>query len=252
MSAGLGFKLLVWRQESAERPGRLLPYEISGISPGMSFLEMLDKLNEELVKRGEVPVAFESDCREGICGACGLVINGVAHGPKLGCTSCELRMREFANGATITVEPFRARAFRVVRDLVVDRSAFDRILTRGGYVSVNAGSAPEANSMPVPKESTEKAFEAATCIGCGACVAACPNASASLFVGAKIAQYAWLPQGQPERRRRVLRMVEQMDAEGFGDCSNHGECEAVCPKQISIGQIALMRREYVKAVLKGE
>jgi succinate dehydrogenase iron-sulfur subunit len=252
VSARLGFKLLIWRQEGPDRPGRLLPYEILDISPGMSFLEMLDKLNEDLVLKGEVPIAFESDCREGICGACGLVINGVAHGPKLGCTTCELRMREFANGTTITVEPFRARAFGVVRDLVVDRSAFDRILARGGYVSVNAGSAPEANSIPVPKASAENAFEAATCIGCGACAAACPNASASLFVGAKVAQYAWLPQGQPEMRRRVFRMVEQMDAEGFGDCSNHGECEAVCPKKISIAQIALMRREYIKAVLKGD
>lgn len=252
MSGGLRFDLRIWRQEGPGRPGRLVTYPVEGISPEMSFVEMLDKLNEELVRRGEAPVAFESDCREGICGTCGLVINGVAHGSKLGCATCELRMREFADGSTITIEPFRARAFPVVRDLVVDRSAFDRILARGGYVSVDTGSAPEANSIPVPKENAERALDAASCIGCGACVAACPNASASLFVGAKVAQYFWLPQGQPERRRRVLRMVEQMDAEGFGDCSNHAECEAVCPKRISIGTIALMRREFLRAVFAGE
>ncbi len=249
---GLRFELRIWRQEGPGRPGRLVAYRVEGISPEMSFVEMLDKLNEELVREGDVPVAFESDCREGICGTCGLVINGVAHGPKSACATCELRMREFRDGSTITVEPFRARAFPVVRDLVVDRSAFDRILARGGYVSVDTGSAPEANSIPVPKEKAERALDAASCIGCGACVAACPNASAALFVGAKVAQYFWLPQGQPERRRRVWRMVEQMDAEGFGDCSNHAECEAVCPKRISIGSIALMRREYMRAVLGGE
>lgn len=252
MSGGLGFVLRIWRQEGPARPGRLVSYRVEGISPEMSFLEMLDKLNEDLARKGEAPVAFESDCREGICGACGLVINGVAHGPKPACATCELRMREFRDGSTITVEPFRARAFPVVRDLVVDRSAFDRILARGGYVSVDTGSAPEANSIPVPKENAERALDAASCIGCGACVAACPNASASLFVGAKVTQYTWLPQGQPERRRRVLRMVEQMDAEGFGGCSNHAECEAVCPKRISIGSIARMRREYLRAVFAGE
>lgn len=252
MSGSLRFELRIWRQEGPGRPGRLVSYRVEGISPEMSFLETLDKLNEELVRSGQVPVAFESDCREGICGACGLVINGVAHGPKLACATCELRMREFPDGSTITVEPFRARAFPVVRDLVVDRTAFDRILARGGYVSVNTGSAPEANSIPVPKENAEKALDAASCIGCGACVAACPNASASLFVGAKVAQYVYLPQGQAERRRRVRRMVDEMDAQGFGACSNHGECEAVCPKRISIAHIALLRREYLKAVFAGD
>jgi succinate dehydrogenase / fumarate reductase iron-sulfur subunit len=217
----------------------------------MSFLEVLDRLNEDLITKGEDPVAFDSDCREGICGTCGLVIDGVSHGPKAACTTCELRMRSFKDGDTLTVEPFRARGFPVIKDLVVDRSAFDRIMAKGGYISVNAGSAPEANSIPVSKEKADAAMDAAACIGCGACVAACPNASASLFVSAKISQFTHLPQGHEERRRRALAMVTQMDDEGFGDCSNHGECEAVCPKEISIAHIARMRREYFKAVLSG-
>jgi succinate dehydrogenase / fumarate reductase iron-sulfur subunit len=238
------FKLRIWRQEGPSQPGRLEDYEVDGISDDMSFLEMLDVLNEKLVKTGKTAVQFDSDCREGICGTCGLVINGIAHGPKAACTTCEVRMRSFADGSTITVEPFRALAFPVVRDLVVDRSAFDRIIAKGGYVSVHAGAAQDANCLPVGKDAAEVAMDYAACIGCGACVAACPNASASLFVGAKITQLANLPQGQPERKRRVVAMVTQMDAEGFGDCSNHGECEAVCPKTISIMGIAQMRRDY--------
>ncbi len=244
------YSLRIWRQPGPAQPGRLVPYAVEGISPDMSFLEMLDLLNEKLLRGGEPAIEFDSDCREGICGTCGLVIDGVAHGPKAACTTCELRMREFSDGATITVEPFRARGFPIVKDLVVDRTAFDRIMARGGYVSVNVGSAPEANAIPVAKEIAEKAMDAAACIGCGACVAACPNASASLFVSAKIAQLALLPQGHAERRRRALRMIEQMDREGFGDCSNHGECQAVCPKEISIENIARMRREFFKAALK--
>jgi len=213
----------------------------------MSFLEMLDHLNEQLVKRGEEPVAFDSDCREGICGTCGLVIDGMAHGSRLGCTTCELRMRHFRDGASITVEPFRARAFPVIKDLVVDRGAFDRIMQRGGYISTNAGSAPDANAIPIAKDIQEEAMDSAACIGCGACVAACPNASASLFVSAKISHLVLLPQGVAERERRALGMIEQMDREGFGNCSNHAECEAVCPKSISILNIARMRREFFGA-----
>jgi succinate dehydrogenase / fumarate reductase iron-sulfur subunit len=242
------FCLNIWRQPNANSPGGLVSYTVDDIVPEMSFLEMLDALNEDLSKRGEDPIAVESDCREGICGNCGVVIDGVAHGPKGAVTTCELRMREFQDGDTITVEPFRARAFPVIKDLVIDRSAFDRIIAQGGYVSVDTGAAPEANIIPVPKEQSDQAIDAASCIGCGACVAACPNASASLFVGAKIAQYTFLPQGQLERKRRALRMVEQMDGEGFGDCSNHAECEAVCPKEISISHIAVLRREVIKAV----
>ncbi len=245
------FNLQVWRQDGPDKPGKLTPYAVEGVLPDMSVLEMLDLLNEDLAKKGERPVEFDSDCREGICGTCGLVINGVAHGSKLACTTCELRMREFHDGATITIEPFRAMAFPIVKDLVVDRSAFDRIIARGGYVSVNTGSAPEANSIPVGKEDADRGMDMATCIGCGACVAACPNASASLFTGAKIAQMIHMVQGHPERRRRVTAMVEQMDAEGFGDCSNHAECEAVCPKSISIDAIATMRREWLRALLFG-
>lgn len=249
MSATIDVNLKVWRQPNAQHPGSLKSYLVKGVSPDMSVLEMLDVLNDDLTKNGEDPIAFDSDCREGICGTCSLVINGVAHGPKAACTTCELRMRAFRNGESIVIEPFRAKAFPVIKDLVVDRSAFDRIIAAGGYVSVNAGSAPEANSLPVPKVEADKAMDAAACIGCGACVAACPNASASLFVSAKISQMAHLPQGQAERKRRALRMVEQMDSEGFGDCSNHGECEAVCPKEISISHIAQMRRDFVAAAL---
>jgi len=222
---------------------------VDGISPNQSFLEMLDQLNEQLIAEGKDPVAFESDCREGICGMCGLTINGMPHGPRLRSTTCELRMRHFEDGSTITVEPFRADAFPVIKDLVVDRSAFDRIMAAGGYISVNTGSAPDANAIPIPKHIAEEAMDAAACIGCGACVAACPNASASLFVAAKIAHLSLLPQGHPERERRVLRMVEAMDKEGFGACSNHGECEAACPKGISIVNIARMRAEYRRAMV---
>jgi len=241
----------VWRQAGPREKGRLVSYAVTDVSPDMSFLEMLDLLNEQLIARGEEPVEFDSDCREGICGMCGLVINGKAHGGKHGCTTCELRMREFKDGAKITIEPFRARGFPVIKDLVVDRSAFDRIMQKGGYVSVNTGSAPEANAVPVPRANAEKAMDAAACIGCGACVASCPNASASLFVSAKVAQLALMPQGLPERTRRALMMIARMDAEGFGDCSNHGECEAVCPKKISIENIARMRREYFRAAVRG-
>ncbi|HEX5132719.1 MAG TPA: succinate dehydrogenase/fumarate reductase iron-sulfur subunit [Candidatus Krumholzibacteria bacterium] len=243
----MNFKLKIWRQAAADKPGAFKEYSVSDVIPEMSFLEMLDHLNEQLVKRGEEPVAFDSDCREGICGTCGLVIDGLAHGSRQGCTTCELRMRHFKDGAAITVEPFRARAFPVIKDLVVDRGAFDRIIQRGGYITTNAGSAPDANAIPVPKQVQEDAMDAAACIGCGACVAACPNASASLFVSAKIAHMALLPQGGPEREQRALGMIEQMDREGFGNCSNHGECEAVCPKEISITNIARMRREFYRA-----
>ena len=248
MDKKMSFDLQVWRQPSSYSPGSFVRYRLDNVMPEMSFLEMLDMLNEKLVKQDEEPVAFESDCREGICGNCGLVINGVAHGPKPACTTCELRMREFMDASRIVIEPFRANGFPVVKDLVVDRSAFDRIIAEGGYVSVNTGSAPDANLTPIPKEVADKAMDAATCIGCGACVAACPNASASLFTSAKISQYAFLPQGSVERTRRVLQMTKQMDLEGFGDCSNHAECEAVCPKTISVAHIALMRREYVRAL----
>jgi succinate dehydrogenase / fumarate reductase iron-sulfur subunit len=249
MSDERSYKLAIWRQAGPRAAGRLVTYAISGIAPDMSILETLDLLNDELVKKGEEPVEFDSDCREGICGCCGLVVDGVAHGPRQACTTCELRMRLFPDGATITIEPFRARAFPIIKDLVVDRSAFDRIMAAGGYVSVNTGSAPDANLTPIPKGIADRAMDAAACIGCGACVAACPNASASLFVSAKITQLALLPQGKAEARRRALRMIAAMDQEGFGACSNHGECEAVCPKEISISHIAKMRREYFKAAV---
>lgn len=246
------FNLKIWRQSGPAAEGRLVDYSVEGVSAEMSVLEMLDLLNERLTEAGDEPIAFDSDCREGICGACGLVIDGVAHGPKAMTTTCELRMRAFQDGTTIVIEPFRAAAFTPVKDLVVDRSAFDRIISGGGYVSINAGSAPDANATPVGKSAADDAMDAAICIGCGACVAACPNASASLFTAAKIAQLAALPQGEPERGRRAGRMVSRMDAEGFGDCSNHGECEAVCPKGISIETIATMRREYIRSALRGD
>jgi len=245
------FHLKVWRQPGPDAPGRFEEYTVDNILPEMSFLEMLDQLNEQLIRENKEPVEFDSDCREGICGTCGLVINGMPHGPRLGCTTCELRMRHFPDGATITVEPFRADAFPVIKDLVVDRSAFDRIMAAGGYISINTGSAPDANTILIPKDVAEEAMDAAACIGCGACVAACPNASASLFVGAKISQLALLPQGQLEREARARRMVEQMDLEGFGGCSNHGECEAACPKGISIVNIARMRREFIRGMMAG-
>lgn len=248
--SNLNLTLKIWRQPSPDAPGSMHTYPVDNISTHMSFLEMLDVLNERLVKEGKEPVEFDYDCREGICGTCGLVINGVAHGPRKLTATCQLHMREFKDGDTITIEPWRANAFPVIKDLVVDRGAFDRIVAKGGYTSVNTGNARDANEIPIGKEDADKAFDAAACIGCAACVAACPNASASLFVSAKVSQYAHLPQGHPERERRVLKMVHQMDAEGFGNCSNHGECEAVCPKGISISNIALMRREYMKAALK--
>lgn len=242
-------KLKIWRQSSAKEQGYLEEYTLSEVSPEMSFLEMLDLLNEQLITSGQEPVEFDHDCREGICGSCNLMINGQAHGPQQRTATCQLYMRHFQAGETVVVEPWQAQAFPIVKDLVVDRSALDRILVAGGFISVKTGSAPEANSIPIPFDNAQTAFDYATCIGCGACVAACPNASASLFTAAKISHLASLPQGHPEQQQRVLRMTEQMSAEGFGDCSNHGECEAVCPKGISIDAIATMRREYIKAIL---
>lgn len=246
----MNLTLQVWRQPGPDRPGKMVRYAAENISPDMSFLEMLDVVNEGLIRRGEDPIAFESDCREGICGNCGLVVNGRAHGPDPGTTVCQLHMRRFRDGETIVIEPWRARAFPVLKDLVVDRGALDRVIAAGGYVSVNTGGAPDANALPIPKDTLEKAMDSAACIGCGACVAACKNASAALFTGAKITHLGLLPQGEPERARRVVRMVEQMDAEGFGSCSNEGECWAVCPKEIPIANIARMNREYFRALLK--
>lgn len=243
--------LSIWRQASPDATGKMVDYTIDDISEDMSFLEMIDLLNEKLINDGKEPVEFDHDCREGICGMCSMVIGGTAHGPKSRTTTCQLHMRSFKDGDQITIEPWRASAFPIVKDLVVDRTAFDRIIGAGGYVSVNTGNAPDGNAMPISKELADQAMDAATCIGCGACVAACPNASAALFVGAKISQYTHLPQGHPERSRRAQRMVDQMDAEGFGSCSNHGECEAVCPKGISIKNIATMRREYAKSMFSG-
>ncbi len=244
----ISLTLKVWRQKGPNEPGKLVSYELKDISTHMSFLEMLDVLNEQLIHKGEDPVEFDNDCREGICGMCSLVINGIPHGPQKSTATCQLHMRKFRDGETITIEPFRAKAFPVIKDLVVDRSAFDRIIQAGGYVSMNAGGAPDANNIPIAKEIADEAMDAAACIGCGACVAACPNASASLFTAAKISQLALLPQGHPERKRRARAMVAQMDAEGFGDCSNHAECEAVCPKNISILHIARMKREYLRTI----
>jgi len=241
--------LKIWRQKQGDKNGKLTDYSIGDISPNSSFLEAMDLLNEDLIKKGEEPIEFDSDCREGICGTCGLVIDGVAHSPQKAIATCQLHMRRFKDGDTITVEPFRSKAFPIVKDLVIDRSSMDRIIAKGGYISVNTGSASDANALPISKEKADLSMDAAACIGCGACVAACPNASASLFVSAKISQYVFLPQGEPEAKRRAMQMVEKMDAEGFGSCSNHGECEAVCPKEISISNIARMRREYLKAVI---
>jgi len=242
--------LHVWRQKNASSPGKLVRYEVPNVNPEMSFLEMLDVLNEDLILKGEEPIAFDHDCREGICGMCGMMINGVAHGGMRGTTVCQLHMRHFKAGAEIYLEPWRARAFPLIRDLAVDRSAFDRIIAAGGYISVPAGSAPDGNAIPVAKENAELAMDAAACIGCGACVAACPNAAAALFTGAKISQFALLPQGQPERYQRVRAMLAQAAAEGFGGCTNIGECEAVCPKQIRLEFIARMNRDFLKAALK--
>ena len=246
----MNFKLRVWRQKNAGSEGKLVDYNATDVSPNTSFLEMLDALNENLVEQGEDPIGFESDCREGICGTCSLTIDGEAHGPDHPGAACQLYMRRFIDGATITVEPFRARPFKFIRDLVVDRSALDRIVQAGGFVSARSGSAPEANSIPVPKHNADLAMEAAACIGCGACAAACPNASAMLFTSAKVSHLALLPQGDPERTDRVLNMVAQMDAEGFGNCSNTYECEAVCPAEISASFIAKLNREYAMATLR--
>ncbi|NBO63422.1 MAG: succinate dehydrogenase/fumarate reductase iron-sulfur subunit [Acidobacteria bacterium] len=245
----MNLTLRVWRQRNSNSPGQFVTYEANEISPDMSFLEMLDVVNDRLVKRGEEQIAFDYDCREGICGMCSLVINGTPHGP-LQTTTCQLHMRSFKDGETITVEPWRAAPFPVLRDLVVNRSAFDRIIQSGGYVSVSTGGAPDGNAVPIPKNDADRAFDAATCIGCGACVAACKNASAMLFVSAKISHLSLLPQGRVEEDRRVLNMVAKMDEEGFGNCTNTGSCEAACPKGISLDNIARMNRLYAKALVK--
>jgi succinate dehydrogenase / fumarate reductase iron-sulfur subunit len=250
--------LHIWRQsrpstaQDAAQDGRMVRYELGSVSPDLSFLEMLDMLNEGLIGRGEEPVAFDHDCREGICGACGVVIDGVPHGPERGTTTCQLHMRHFADGAEIWIEPWRAKAFPVVRDLIVDRSAFDRVVQSGAFVSVNTGAAQDANAIPVPRAQAERAFDAAACIGCGACVAACKNASAMLFVGAKVSHFLHLPQGQPEREQRARALVAAMDREGFGNCTNQYECEAVCPKDIPVRVIAELNREFVRGRLREE
>src|SRR5688572_23587943 len=241
--------LKVWRQPGPNASGRLVEYTAESISPDMSFLEMLDVVNETLIARREDPIAFDSDCREGICGTCGFLVNGVAHGPEPGTTVCQLHMRSFKDGDTLVIEPWRAKAFPLIKDLVVDRTAFDRIIQAGGYTSVNVGGAPDGNAILVPKAVAEMAMDSAACIGCGACVAACKNASAALFTSAKLSHLGRLPQGQVERYTRVVRMVERHDAEGFGSCSNEGECEAVCPKEIPITNIARMNRDYFRAML---
>ena len=242
--------LKIWRQKNSAEKGKIVDYKISDVSPDMSFIEMLDVLNEDLVEKNEEPVAFDHDCREGICGMCSLQINGQPHGPDQGITTCQLHMRQFKDGDTIYIEPFRAKAFPIIRDLVVDRSAFDRIQQAGGYVSVNtSGNTQDANAIPINKEDADTAFDNATCIGCGACVAACKNSSAMLFVSAKVSQYALLPQGKVEAKTRVQNMVNQMDLEGFGNCTNTGACEAECPKGISLESIARLNREYAKAKL---
>lgn len=241
--------LKIWRQTGPKSPGQFVDYAVDDVLPDMSFLEMLDLLNEHLIGQGEDPVAFDSDCREGICGACGFLVNGVAHGPDPGTTVCQLHMRRFGEGDRIILEPWRAKAFPVLKDLVVDRSAFDRIIQAGGYTAINVGGAPDGNAILIAKTTVEQAMDSAACIGCGACVAACKNASAALFTSAKVSHLALLPQGQIERRARVVAMVEQHDAEGFGSCSNEGECEAVCPKEIPITNIARMNREYMRAML---
>ncbi len=241
--------LHVWRQAGPGAQGRFVTYEATDVNPDMSFLEMLDVVNEGLTQKGEEPIAFDHDCREGICGSCSMMINGSAHGPQKGTATCQLHMRHFKDGEDVHIEPWRAQPFPVIRDLVVDRGALDRIIAAGGFVSVATGGTPDANAIPIAKDVAERAMDSAACIGCGACVAACPNGSASLFTAAKITHLAALPQGQPERERRVVSMVEQMDHEGFGGCTWHGECMAACPKSISIDTIALMNRDYVRAIL---
>ena len=252
MEGNMNLKLKVWRQKNANSEGSFQNYNVAGISEDMSFLEMFDVLNERLINEGDSPVAFDHDCREGICGMCSMYINGEPHGPNKGVTTCQLHMRSFKDGDTITVEPWRAKAFPIVKDLAVNRSAFDRIIASGGYVSVNTGNAQDANSLPIPKDNADDAFMAAACIGCGACVAACKNASAMLFTSAKISQLSLLPQGQAERTMRAEKMVAQMDTEGFGACTNTGACEAECPKGISLENIARMNREYYGAVLSSK
>jgi len=247
----LKLTLNIWRQKSSDVSGKFESYEVDNLNTHMSFLEMLDVLNEKLVAEDKEPVAFDHDCREGICGMCSMVINGRPHGPMRGTTTCQLHMRHFKNGDTITIEPWRAKAFPVIKDLVVDRSSFDRIIQSGGYVSVNTGSAPDGNAIPIPKSVAEEAFDAAACIGCGACVASCKNASASLFVSAKISQLSLLPQGQPEKNERVKNMVAQMDEEGFGHCTNTGACQAECPKEISVEYIRKMNLDYNLSNIKG-
>lgn len=243
----IDLSLEIWRQKNSRAQGDFETYQLQSISTDMSFLEMLDVLNEKLTREGKEPVAFDHDCREGICGTCGAVVNGIAHGPEPETTLCQLHMRHFDNGDTIVIEPFRSRAFPVQKDLVVDRGALDRVIQAGGYVSVNTGGTPDGNAIPIPSPTSELAMDAAACIGCGACVASCPNGSAMLFTGAKISQLSLLPQGKPERKERALAMVKAMDSEGFGNCTNERECEAVCPKGISIRNIARMNREFVKA-----
>lgn len=247
----LNLTLRVWRQKDRSSPGNLVTYPAQNISPNMSFLEMLDVVNEGLIEKGEEPIAFDHDCREGICGQCGVVVNGAAHGPRRATTTCQLHMRSFRDGDTITIEPWQASSFPVIKDLMVDRSAFDRIIAAGGFISTPTGNAPDGNAILVPKKNSDLAMDAAQCIGCGACVAACPNRSAMLFVSAKISHLGLLPQGQPERNDRVLKMVAKMDEEGFGSCTNHAECEAVCPKEIRIEFIARMNRDYLKALFFG-
>ncbi len=244
--------LKIWRQKDAKTKGALVAYEVNDVTTHMSFLEMLDLLNEQLLAKGQEPVAFDHDCREGICGMCSLMVNGEPHGPDEGVTVCQLHMRRYKDGDSIVIEPWRSAAFPVLRDLIVDRGSFDRIQQAGGYVSVNTGGAPDANAVPIAKEQSDIAFRAATCIGCGACVAACPNASAMLFVAAKVGQLAHVPQGQPERKRRALNMIAQMDTEGFGSCTNHYECMAACPKGIDVQYIAEMNRDYIGASLSGD
>lgn len=239
--------LKIWRQKGPSQHGSLVDYTLDDVNPNMSFLEMLDVLNERLIGRGEEPVAFDHDCREGICGMCSLVINGIPHGPQGGTTTCQLHMRSFQDGATVVIEPFRAKAFPIVKDLTVDRGAFDRIIQQGGFISINSGSAQDANAQPISKTEADKAFDAAACIGCGACVAACKNSAAMLFVGAKVSHLNTLPQGKPEQNRRVLKMVKQMEAEGFGHCTNQYECEAVCPKEIDAAVIAQLNKHFLKA-----
>jgi succinate dehydrogenase / fumarate reductase iron-sulfur subunit len=241
--------LHIWRQKRSNDPGRMAKYDMDDVNPDMSFLEMLDVLNEKLIAKGEDPVAFDHDCREGICGACGMVINGIPHGPKRATTACQLHMRSFRDGDEIWIEPWRAKAFPVVKDLAVDRSAFDRVIAAGGYISAATGTAVDGNAVPISKPVADRAMDAAACIGCGACVASCPNGSAMLFVAAKVAHLGLLPQGKPERADRVRAMVDAMDAEGFGACTNTGECEAVCPKEITLENIAFMNRDFMKAIV---